>query len=222
MIMKRVRLFFLLPILFLSLNTFGNYQYVVMETSLGTMKLKLYEDTPLHSENFIKLVKEGFYNELLFHRVIKSFMIQTGDPNSKNASSGTRLGSGGPGYTIPSEFRAQHYHKKGALSAARLPDNINPNKESSGSQFYIVQGNVLTEDHLNAFEMRGMHIKFTPEQISDYTTIGGTPHLDYEYTVFGEVVEGLEIIDKIASVPTDQADRPFDDVRILKIYTTEK
>jgi peptidyl-prolyl cis-trans isomerase B (cyclophilin B) len=171
----------------------------------------------MHAENFIKLSQEGYYDGQLFHRVISGFMIQTGDPNSKIAKKGQLLGGGGPGYTIPGEFHPSLYHKKGALATARQGDQVNPNKESSGSQFYIVQGEVLSDAQLNAMEANGSHIKFTPEQRNIYKTIGGTPHLDYTYTVFGEVVEGLEVIDKIASVPTDRMNRPFDDVKIIKV-----
>ena len=181
------------------------------------MKCILYSETPMHAENFVKLAQEGYYDGQLFHRVISGFMIQTGDPNSKTAKKGQLLGGGGPGYTIPGEFHPSLYHKKGALATARQGDQVNPNKESSGSQFYIVQGEVLSDAQLNAMEANGSHIKFTPEQRTIYKTIGGTPHLDYTYTVFGEVVEGLEVIDKIASVPTDRMNRPFDDVKIIKL-----
>jgi cyclophilin family peptidyl-prolyl cis-trans isomerase len=159
---------------------------------------------------------------LLFHRVIEGFMIQTGDPNSKNAQPGTRLGYGGPSYTIPQEFRKQFYHKKGALSAARQPDNVNPSKSSSSSQFYIVQGKPLTQEMLDKYVEAKAHIPFTEEQTKDYTTVGGTPHLDYEYTVFGQVTEGLEIIDKIAAYSTDSFDRPLKDVKIISIEVIKK
>lgn len=188
-------------------------KYVLISTDYGDMKVKLYDETPLHQENFIKLAKEGFYNGTLFHRVIKDFMIQGGDPDSKNAEPGKMLGSGGPGYTIPAEIKPGLYHKKGALAAARLGDPMNPQKASSGSQFYIVQGKKYTDNELNMLEMR-MGTKFTPEQKEIYKTLGGTPFLDNEYTVFGEVVEGLEVIDKIAAVAKDRHDRPTNDVKM--------
>jgi cyclophilin family peptidyl-prolyl cis-trans isomerase len=189
---------------------------VQMETSLGNIEILLYDATPKHQENFIKLVKEGFYDDQLFHRVINNFMIQGGDPNSIGSSKGEMLGVGGPGYTIPAEFVTGLYHKKGALAAARKGDAVNPSKASSGSQFYIVQGKVFTNEELNAFVRMGRHKPFTEEQIRDYTSIGGTPHLDDAYTVFGEVTKGLEVVDKIASVPVDAYNRPVEDV-IYKI-----
>ncbi len=186
---------------------------VVIKTEFGDMKVRLYDETPQHRDNFIKLVKEGYYNDLLFHRVIKNFMIQGGDPNSRNAGPNAQLGAGGPGYTIPAEFNSKFFHKKGALSAARQGDAVNPTKASSGSQFYIVQGQTYTEQQLRSFAANyGMNI--TPEQIEAYTTVGGTPHLDNNYTVFGEVVEGLDVIDKIAAVPTQPGDRPVKDVKM--------
>jgi cyclophilin family peptidyl-prolyl cis-trans isomerase len=190
---------------------------VLIETSKGKMKCILYEQTPMHTDNFINLVNEEKYNGILFHRVIKDFMIQSGDLNSKNAPKGTALGSGGPGYRIPAEFHPDLYHKKGAMAAARQGDNTNPNRESNGSQFYIVQGKVFSDEQLNQMESSGAHIKFTAEQRMFYKTLGGSPHLDYEYTVFGEVIEGLQVIDAIASEPTDERDRPLEDVKIIKI-----
>jgi peptidyl-prolyl cis-trans isomerase B (cyclophilin B) len=145
-------------------------------------------------------------------------MIQTGDPNSKNAKAGQSLGDGGPGYTIPAEFVPTLFHKKGALAAARQGDQVNPRKESSGSQFYIVQGQVLTADQLDALARANKHLPFTEDEKAAYTTIGGTPHLDQNYTVFGEVTEGLDILDKIASAETDQRNRPLSDIRIIKAY----
>jgi peptidyl-prolyl cis-trans isomerase B (cyclophilin B) len=189
---------------------------ILLQTTKGDIKIKLYKDTPLHSENFKKLVAEGFYDSLLFHRVISGFMIQTGDPESRNAQPGQELGSGGPQYTIPQEFNPNHYHKKGVLAAARLPENLNPQKASSGSQFYIVQGKIIPESQLASLEKTGRHETFTSKQRKAYSTIGGAPHLDNLYTVFGEVVDGINIIDSIASVPTDQRNRPITDVRILK------
>lgn len=190
---------------------------LLIETSKGNMKCILYEFTPMHADNFIKLVNDGTYNGVLFHRVIKDFMIQTGDPDSKNASKGARLGSGGPEYTVPAEFHPDLYHKKGALASARQGDNTNPNRESNGSQFYIVQGSIFSDEQLDQMEIAGSHIQFTAEQRMLYKAIGGTPHLDYGYTVFGEVIDGLEVIDAIASEPTDNMDRPLEDVKIIKI-----
>ena len=217
---------FLFSLLLLSNTLFchtqTSYPDIVIETSLGNLTLELYHETPLHSENFLKLVNEGYYNGQLFHRVIKNFMIQAGSADSKNAQPGTILGSGGKPYTIPAEFIPQYFHKKGALAAARQGDNVNPRKESSGSQFYIIQGKKFTDAELNAFEQRGMHIPFTPEQRELYKTIGGSPHLDYSYTVFGEVIEGLNVIDIIASQPTDENDRPVSDVKIIKMYAVKK
>lgn len=195
--------------------------YVLIETSFGNMKVKLYNETPQHRDNFVKLVKEGFYNDLLFHRVINGFMIQGGDPNSRNAKPGAMLGDGTTGYTIPAEFNANLIHKKGALAAARMGDNVNPKKASSGCQFYIVQGNVYTPDQLKAFSQR-FGMTFTQQQIDAYTTVGGTPHLDGEYTVFGEVVEGLDVIDKIAAVKCNNMDRPLQDVKMnIKIIESK-
>ncbi|PCH67442.1 MAG: peptidylprolyl isomerase [Bacteroidetes bacterium] len=186
---------------------------VLISTEYGDIKLKLYNETPKHRDNFVKLAKEGFYDGTLFHRIIKGFMIQGGDPQSKNAKPGQQLGNGGPGYTIPAEFNPEFIHKKGALSAARMGDNVNPKRESSGSQFYIVQGTVIPKEKLLEFG-KSKGITFTEEQITAYTTIGGSPHLDTQYTVYGEVVEGLEVIDKIAEVPRDSRDRPIKDISI--------
>jgi peptidyl-prolyl cis-trans isomerase B (cyclophilin B) len=192
-------------------------EMVVLSTIYGDMTIMLYDDTPLHKENFLKLVEESYYDSLLFHRVISGFMIQGGDPNSKNAPANTRLGNGGPGYTIPAEFNANHIHKKGALSAARQGDAVNPEKESSGSQFYIVQGKPLEATSLSRTnEHRAKnninYVPYTEEQIEIYSTIGGTPHLDGEYTVFGEVIDGLNVIDSIAAMPVDRANRPYTDI----------
>ncbi len=186
---------------------------VLIETDLGDIIVRLYDDTPKHRDNFINLVKEGYYDDQVFHRVIKGFMIQGGDPNSKDSDQGEMLGMGGPGYTIPAEIKDHHYHKKGALAAARKGDAVNPEKHSSGSQFYIVQGDILNEAQLKALEDMGKHGKFTEEQIQDYTTIGGAPHLDGGYTVFGEVIKGLDVLDKIAEVPVSKPyNRPLTDI----------
>lgn len=194
--------------------------YVQIETSYGNMVVKLYNETPLHRDNFIKLVREGVYNDLLFHRVIRNFMIQGGDPESRTAKPGAMLGNGSLGYTIPAEFNAALYHKKGALAAARTGDEINPKRESSSCQFYIVQGEKWGPDRLKMVEQR-MGISFTPEQAETYATIGGTPFLDGSYTVFGEVVEGLEVVDKIAAVEGDRMNRPLEDVK-MKMSIIEK
>lgn len=186
---------------------------ISIETQYGTMIARLYEKTPLHRDNFFKLVEEGYYNDLLFHRVINGFMIQGGDPNSKGAAPGKMLGSGGPGYTVPAEFNQEYIHKKGALAAARTGDQVNPKRESSGSQFYIVQGNLQEDANLNMMEDR-KGIKYTSAQRETYKTLGGTPFLDMDYTVFGEVIEGLDVIDKIAAVRTERGDRPSEDVKM--------
>ncbi len=240
---------------------------VRLETSYGDIVLKLYAETPLHRDNFVKLVEDGFYDGVLFHRVIADFMIQTGDPNSKNAKPGQSLGTGDVGYKLPAEIiYPKYYHKKGALAAARQGDQVNPKKESSGCQFYIVEGRKFSDDELNMMEknmyqrvksnlfqekakdkqneinqyrmernqekldvirdsiLTEVHkemadsaaYKFTEEQRKDYTTIGGTPHLDGEYTVFGEVIEGLDVVDKISGTKTGNMDRPVEDIRIIK------
>ncbi len=236
---------------------------VSIQTTLGEIKVKLYNETPLHRDNFIKLVKEGFYNNSLFHRVIKNFMIQGGDPDSIGAPAGKMLGTGGPGYTIPAEIHyPQFFHKRGALAAARQGDEVNPNRESSGSQFYIVWGDTYNEGKLNQLEkslsqqkeqaifnrlagerrkeimdlrrskdkeglfllqeelialtkaemMEDGPVMLTPEQREAYINLGGTPHLDGQYTVFGEVIEGLDIVEKIQSIATASGDRPKEDI----------
>ncbi|RPI46707.1 MAG: peptidylprolyl isomerase [Bacteroidetes bacterium] len=184
---------------------------ILLETTMGNMVIELYNETPLHRDNMLKLAGEGFYDKQLFHRVIKEFMIQGGDPHSVRADRGQRLGTGGPGYTVAAEINPSLIHKKGALAAARQGDQVNPEKRSSGSQFYIVQGRVFTRSELELLAGRGMG-PFTDQATGIYTTSGGTPHLDGSYTVFGEVVEGLEVIDRLASVPTDANDRPLEDV----------
>lgn len=193
--------------------------FVLIETSYGNMVAELYNETPKHRDNFLKLVNEGFFNDLLFHRVINHFMIQGGDPASRNARPGQMLGNGNLGYTIPAEFVKGLYHKKGALAAARMGDQVNPTKASSSCQFYIVQGNVWQRDQLQMMSMQ-MGKTFSPEQIEVYTTVGGTPHLDDDYTVFGQVIEGLDVIDKIAAVPCGPGDRPVEDVK-MKISVIE-
>lgn len=192
----------------------GEARLVRISTTMGDMVIRLYDETPAHRDNMLRLIEEGFYKDQLFHRVIRDFMIQGGDPESVGAEPGTRLGNGGPGYTVPAEFRPGLYHKKGVLAAARKGDQVNPGKASSGSQFYLVQGRVFSPEEINMMQERGMG-PFTDEAIEIYTTLGGTPHLDGSYTVFGEIVEGLDVLDRIASVPTDAFDRPLSDV----VYT---
>ncbi len=249
---------------------------ILLSTDSGDIKIRLYNETPQHRDNFIKLVKEGFYDSLLFHRVIRNFMIQGGDPDSKRADDGKMLGEGDVKYTIPAEFNPKLFHKKGALCAARQGDEVNPQKASSGCQFYLVQGRKLSDNDITQFEYRinrpllsqlsnelnknpenqklrqeamrfrqeakqdslnmvakkldellmieykkTPHYEFSEEQKNAYRTIGGTPHLDGSYTVFGEVYEGLEVIDKIASVATGQNDRPQKNVRIKKARIIE-
>ncbi|MCL3780031.1 peptidylprolyl isomerase [Prolixibacteraceae bacterium JC049] len=246
-------------------------QLVKIETPYGDIKVKLYNETPLHRDNFVKLTKDGYFDDLLFHRVIHNFMIQGGDPDSKDAPAEKRLGNGGPGYTIPAEITPKLIHKKGVLAAARLGDSVNPDRKSSGSQFYLVQGKVFSQGALDTLEMRfnskkrekirrelmleaqtemiklqkegkadaatnlmieveekadkafegTEKFKFTEEQRKVYSTVGGTPHLDGAYTVFGEIVEGLDIVDKIAEVETDSYDRPTKDVT-MKIELIEE
>ena len=187
--------------------------YVLIETSLGNMTVELFNETPNHRDNFIKLVKAGFYDGLIFHRVINNFMIQGGDPNSREAKPGQMLGDGNLGYKVPAEFVPSLFHRKGALAAARQGDQVNPTKASSACQFYIVQGNVWPIDRLQMMAAQ-MGKKLTQEQIDVYTTVGGTPHLDGDYTVFGQVIEGLDVIDKIAAVKCGPGDRPVEDVKM--------
>lgn len=247
----------------------GKETIVDLETTMGPIKIKLYDDTPQHRDNFVKLVKEGFYDGVLFHRVINDFMVQTGDPDSKEAEPGQMLGGGDPGYTLPAEIiYPKHYHKYGALAAARTGDNVNPERRSSSSQFYIVTGRKASQmeldrmaeravvgerqelfrklfeqnkDSIKAMGDRGdreamMELRqqmidsveksvparpLPQEMAQDYLTLGGTPHLDNQYTVFGEVVSGMETVEKIQKVETDGNDRPKEDVRIIKA-TIEK
>lgn len=236
-----------------------------IQTTAGPIRIRLYDDTPQHRDNFLKLAEEGFYDGVLFHRVINDFMVQTGDPESKDAKPGQVLGSGGPGYTIPAEIEyPKHYHKYGALAAARTGDEMNPERRSSGSQFYIVTGKKYIPQQLSRMEemavqkqlqayfmqlqrenidtikqlrlandtvglenLRQRFIKeteanvkpqtMTEEQVRDYTTKGGTPHLDGQYTVFGEVLDGMDVVEKIQNVATDGRDRPLEDIKILSV-----
>ena len=192
---------------------------VKMTTSLGVIVVELYNETPQHRDNFLKLAGEGFYDGTLFHRVISGFMAQGGDPQSVDAAPGARLGTGGPGYTIESEIDPAFIHVKGALAAARQGDQVNPQRRSSGSQFYIVQGRDVSPQMLQNVvnSKRGSMLQpysYTPDQIAAYQELGGTPHLDMQYTVFGRVVEGLEVVDAICAVQTDRANRPNEDVDV--------
>jgi cyclophilin family peptidyl-prolyl cis-trans isomerase len=184
---------------------------VELTTTKGIMKIELYKNTPEHRENFIKLIKEGYYEGLLFHRIVQGFMIQGGDPTSRGCTPAARLGSGGPGYTMPNEILDENVHLKGALAAARTSDDVNPRKESSGSQYYIVQGRPISKEQIDDYE-RQKDIIYTLDQRKYYQTIGGTPQLDKEYTVFGRVYEGLDIIDSIAAMKTRNDSRPKEDV----------
>lgn len=186
---------------------------VEVQTPYGNMIVELYDATPQHRDNFTKLVEEGYYDSLLFHRVIEGFMIQGGDPESRTAGQGQPLGSGGPGYTVPAEFVDTLVHVKGALAAARMGDAVNPEKNSSGSQFYIVQGRELTPAMLDRLEAQ-KDLRYGQAQREAYLNLGGTPQLDQEYTVFGKVIQGMEVIDKIAGAPTDRRDRPQADIRM--------
>ncbi|MBQ3743817.1 MAG: peptidylprolyl isomerase [Bacteroidales bacterium] len=200
-------------------------EVVVMETTEGTIVLKLYDQTPLHRDNFRSLVAEGAFDSLLFHRVIQDFMIQGGDPDSKYAEPGVLLGEGDRDYTVPAEFRLEDgiFHRRGVLAGAREGDNVNPEQRSSAMQFYIVWGKIFDDAGLDKVQERldnrtGGRVKLTPEMREVYKTVGGTPHLDGQYTVFGEVVSGLDVVDAIQRVPTDENDRPLTDVRIIKAY----
>lgn len=192
-----------------------------IQTSMGDITVRLSDLTPLHRDNFIKLVKSHYFDGLLFHRVINHFMIQGGDPDSRNAPPGKPLGDGGPDYTIPAEFRTQLFHKKGVIAAAREGDDINPKKASSASQFYLTQGKVFSNAGLDSLEVSRLKGRKIPaDQRAVYTTLGGVPHLDQNYTVFGEVIKGVNIIDSIAAVPTSKGadkDRPLKDVKIIKM-----
>jgi peptidyl-prolyl cis-trans isomerase B (cyclophilin B) len=186
---------------------------VEIETPYGSMLVELFDETPKHRDNFFKLAEEGFYDDLLFHRVINGFMVQGGDPNSKGAPPNTALGTGGPGYTVDAEIQENIVHIKGALAAARTPDQINPERKSSGSQFYIVQGRPTSPQLLEGIEMRN-GFSYNDYEKSIYNGKNGTPFLDRQYTIFGQVLQGLEVIDKIAAVQTNPGDRPIEDVKM--------
>ncbi|MBX2844771.1 MAG: peptidylprolyl isomerase [Saprospiraceae bacterium] len=195
--------------------------YIKIETDKGDMIVRLYDETPLHKANMMKLVEDGYYEDLLFHRVIENFMVQGGDPDSRNAPAGARLGTGGPDYLVDAEIMDSLFHKKGALSAARSPDQVNPERKSSGSQFYIVQGKPYSDIELDLMEQRfGRSIP--AEQREIYKTQGGYPSLDGQYTVFGEVVAGLEVIDAIAAVERDRNNRPIEDIKMKMSFVKWK
>ena len=195
-------------------------QFVKIETDSGNMIARLSNKTPLTTANFIKLVRKHFYDGLLFHRVIKDFMIQGGDPDSKNAKPGQELGNGGLKYTIPAEFDTSLFHQKGALAMARESDDVNPKKESSSTQFYIVEGRKFTDPQMDKIEEK-FKIKIPENHRKIYRTIGGTPFLDMNYTVFGQVIDGLDVIDKIAHMATDKNNRPLHDIK-MKIVLLKK
>lgn len=237
MILFRPQKFFLLAIAFcVSLVAFSQQDIKIkkrdrkkdieMQTTEGIITLRLSDSTPLHRDNFLRLVKSHVLDSMLFHRVIKGFMIQAGDPSSKQAAAGTPLGNGDLGYTVPAEFRPALFHKKGALAAARNGDDVNPAKASSASQFYIVQGRPFTDPQMDSIEVvRLKGRKISPERRQYYKTIGGTPQLDSNYTVFGEVVKGLNVVDKIAGVETSKGedrDRPLQDVRIISVRLVKR
>lgn len=199
---------------------------IEMVTTEGTMVLRLSDSTPLHRDNFLRLVKSHYLDSMLFHRVIRGFMIQSGDTTSIRAAARVPLGNGGPGYTLPAEMRPSLFHKKGALAAARQGENVNPERRSSGSQFYIVQGRTFTDAQMDSIEVARLQGRKIPaERREYYRTVGGTPQLDSNYTVFGEVVRGLDVIDKIAATETSKGadrDRPLADVRILKVKLVKR
>lgn len=193
---------------------------VLISTSMGDIKLVLYDKTPLHRDNFVKLVKESYFDGTLFHRVINQFMIQGGDPDSRDAKPKAMLGNGGPDYTIPFEYVPEYFHKRGALAAARMGDDVNPEKASSGSQFYIVQGRTFSDAELDLMvEKSGKSL--TDKQREVYKTVGGTPQLDGNYTVFGEVYEGMDVVDKIALVARDKYNRPLEDISMTVTLISE-
>ena len=198
---------------------------MVVETTMGTVEFKLYNETPVHRDNFIKLAEEHYFDSLLFHRVIDHFVIQGGDPNSRNAAPGELLGDGEPDYRLPAEFRLDKgiFHHKGVVNAAREGDDTNPDRESCASQFCFMMGSPMTDEQLDRAQARldrqtGGTVQLTPEMREVYRQIGGSPHLDGQYTVFGEVVSGQEVLEAIQKVATDEYDRPLEDVRMLRVY----
>ncbi|EHQ27284.1 peptidylprolyl isomerase [Mucilaginibacter paludis] len=190
-------------------------QYIRIKSSYGMCIIRLYNETPKHRDNFIKLTKQGYFNGTLFHRIIQGFMIQGGDPDSKNAKPLIELGNGGPKYTIDAEFNDSLFHKRGVLGAARENDDVNPKRASSGSQFYIVEGKRYTDEELDKVEIKRLQgRKIPPSQREWYKSVGGTPQLDHNYTVFGEVITGIDMVDRIAAIKKDERDRPLQDVAI--------
>ena len=230
--MKQLRLFVLALSMAASLPMMAQSRQVMIETTEGNILVTLFDDTPRHRDNFLRLCNEQFYDSLLFHRVIKNFMIQGGDPDSKHAEQGVTLGEGSTDSTIVAEFfspegRLLHPHKRGALAAAREGDSENPERRSSGCQFYIVWGKTYATQQLyqigDKVEAATDHrVTMTDELLDLYHDVGGVPHLDGQYTVFGEVTEGLDVVDRIQKVQTDDYDRPIDDVRILRAYEVRK
>ena len=200
---------------------------VLFETTVGNIRIALYDETPLTRDNFLKITKMGIYDSLLFHRVIKDFMIQSGDTNSKHAKPGQLLGTGDFDYTTEAEFRLpQIFHRRGTVAMARENEKVNPERRSSACQFYIVWGKVFNEMQIDRLQEKldsvtQGTVKLTPEMIEVYKTIGGTPHLDGQYTVFGEVIKGMDVVEKIQGVETDKNDRPLEDIRILKATVTK-
>lgn len=196
------------------------YPVIEIITGEGSIYIWLYDDTPNHKENFLKLAREGFYDQTKFHRVIKDFMIQGGDPNSKDSSLTDQWGQGGPGYTIDAEIKEDHFHKKGVIAAARMGDKTNPTRASSGSQFYIVQGAKYNQQSLDYIEKqirsatKNFEFKFSEETRKTYEEVGGAPHLDMQYTVFGEIISGLDVVDKIAMLQTGAQDKPLNDAEM--------
>ncbi|MEO6190655.1 MAG: peptidylprolyl isomerase [Saprospiraceae bacterium] len=209
--MNNLLILLLVSISFHSCSQKASSPNIIIETPLGNMTVKLYDSTPKHRDNFIKLVKAGYYKDLLFHRVMPGFMIQGGDPDSRNAAPGAQLGQGGPGYTIDAEIGKFHF--KGVLAAARLGDQGNPQKKSSGSQFYIVQGQAVDPNQLKSMSANS-GAKYSDLDIKRYATTGGTPFLDGNYTAFGEITDGLDVIDKIAAVQCDPNNRPNSDIKM--------
>ena len=226
--MKTRCLIGILLLCLLALPASAQTNEVQLETTKGNIRIMLYDDTPVHRDNFLKLVDEHFYDSLLFHRVIKNFMIQAGDPKSKNAEPGVLLGGGDLGYTLPAEINtAAHYHAKGALAMAREGDRVNPERRSSACQFYIVWGRTYSTKELEAVQEKVREntngkTTLSSEMFWTYRKKGGSPHLDGQYTVFGEVVEGMDVVDKIQKVFTDDYNRPVDDIRILKATRIKK
>ena len=228
--MKRQLLTLTMAVVFGSLTSVAQTSTteVLLETTEGNIRIALYDETPKHRDNFLKLIRMHVYDSLLFHRVIKDFMIQSGDTNSKNAKSGQRLGTGDFDYTIEPEFRLpQIFHRRGCVAMAREPDVVNPDKRSSACQFYIVWGKRFSSAEIEHTQERldtvtQGRVKLTPEMIKVYKSVGGTPHLDGQYTVIGEVTEGLDVVERIQKAETDDYDRPFEDIRILRATVVKK